>query len=118
MEEEDIAKLVEEDIEDINAVFDLPQVVDKEYIVTFIDVDAKNKVLQDLEVDTSNDDNVDSNIVPDRKILSDVDSKNDNQKRNVKLTLENNEVEILSNNSNVLSISPVFIFDESWLDVI
>ena len=105
-------------IEDINPAFNLPHVVDKEYIVTFIDVDAKNKVLQDLEKDTSNDDNVDSNILPDREILSDVDSKNDNQKRNVKLTLENDEVEILSNNSNVLSIDPVFIFDESWLDVI
>ena len=105
-------------IEDINPAFNLPNVVDKEYIVTFIDVDAKNKVLQDLEKDTSNDDNVDSNILPDREILSDVDSKNDNQKRNVKLTLENDEVEILSNNSNVLSIDPVFIFDESWLDVI
>ena len=92
--------------------------VEKEFIVTFKDVAAKNEILQYLEIDTSNDNSVDSNTIPDREILSDVDSKNDVEKRNILLTLEDDEVTILNNNPNILSIERVLIFDDSWLDVI
>jgi len=93
------------------------QYVEKEYIVTFTNVAKKNEILQHLEIDTSKDDNIDSNTIPDRKILSDIDSKNDNEKRNILLTLENDEVEILYNNKDVISIESVSIMDENWLDV-
>tara|TARA_E500000318_G_scaffold112029_1_gene133504 strand:+ start:3470 stop:3790 length:321 start_codon:yes stop_codon:yes gene_type:complete len=93
------------------------QYVEKEYIVTFTSVAKKNEILQHLEIDTSKDDNIDSNAIPDRKILSDIDSKNDSQKRNILLTLENDEVEILYNNKDVISIESVSIMDENWLDV-
>lgn len=94
------------------------QYEDGQYIVTFTDVSVKDELLQQLEIDTSDDDSVDSNIIPDKAILSDIDSKNDSSKRNVLLTLDLEDVQTLSNNPGVICIEKVCIWDDdNFLDI-
>ena len=87
---------------------------EKEYVVSLHKGADKNLILSDLNRDTSMDDGIDSNIVPDRTIS--IVNERPVSKRMFHVALTDEEAQALLNHPDVGGVNEPLEWDESWVD--
>jgi len=87
-----------------------------DYTVTLTKTANKAELLSAFEIDSTSENHIDSNIIPDRTIYMPISGKQDWNKRTFHIKLESEEVDKLKNHPDVIDIEPPLQFDDSWID--
>ncbi len=91
--------------------------MEKHYTITLSKSANKTALLSAFTFNTADDDNVNSNIIPDRAIYIPLSGQRDWSKRTIYINCDEEEAEKIKNHEDILDIEEPLEFDESWLDV-